>query len=160
MKKLSNLLAALVFGSLVIFMSCSPKGGDPVKTPAQIQAELLTAGQWSTSTSNVTYNNAPSDADWTNFKLTLTGSATGGGYNTNGTTPTDFEDVWPGSGTWSFANDGGTKITRSGGSAGDIELTVVSVSETSLTISFTVSDPSSARVSGIYDEPWSFTFSK
>jgi hypothetical protein len=159
MKKLSNLLAALVFGSLVIFMSCNKKGSDPVKTAAEIQAALLTAGQWSTATSNVTYDGGPSDANWTNFKLTFTGTANGGTYSTGGTTPTDFEDVWPASGNWTFKNDAGTKINRTGGSAGDIELTVSSVTETSLTITFLVSDPT-ARVSGIYDETWSFTFSK
>lgn len=160
MKKLSNLLAALVFGSLVIFMSCGGGGDTPAPTAAELQAALLTGGTWSAATTDVTYDGGPSDADWTGFTLTLTGDAANGGtYSTGSTTPAEFEDVWPASGGWSFANDAGTSILRTGGNAGDVTMTVSAITETSLTLTFTVADPS-ARVSGIYDEPWSFTFTK
>ncbi len=159
MKKLSNLLAALVFGSLVIFMSCGGDGDDPAPTAEELQAALLTTGAWPV-TGSPTYAGTP-EGDWSGFTITLTGNADGdgsGGYSTSGT-PEGYEDVMPSSGSWSFkAGTDGRTIVRTGGSAGDVEM-AVTVSGTTLSLTFTVDDPA-GRTSGLYDEPWVFSFGR
>jgi hypothetical protein len=160
MKKLSNLLAALVFGSLVIFMSCGKKGTEPELTAKQVQAALLAGGPWSTASSaNVSYGTGPSEGDWTNFKLTITANSAGNdlaGYSASGV-PSGYEEIWPSSGSWSFveSNAQGTTIDRDD----DIVITASNASATTLTLSFTVLEPD-ARVSGLYGAKWTFTFSK
>lgn len=160
MKKLSNLLAALVFGSLVIFMSCGGGADDPVPTAEELQAALLTTGSWPVNASSVTYGGTP-EGDWTGFTITLTGNADGdgtGGYTTSNT-PEGYEDVMPANGNWSF-KDGtsGKTIIRTGGGAGDVEMSIT-VNDASLSLTFTVDDPA-GRTSGLYGEPWIFSFSK
>ncbi len=157
MKKLSNLLAALVFVSLVIFISCSSDSGgtDPVD-PLVTQAELL-AGTWTTTANQVNYQGSPpTDSDWSAFTLTISGDENGGSYSTEGV-PTNFEDVWA-DGTWTFANTSGTKITRDAvGNAGAIEITVV-VSANSLQLDFN-NTGTLGRTAGI-EGVWRFTMSK
>ena len=157
MKRLSNLLAALVFASLVIFMSCGGGGSDPAPTPSELAAADL-VGSWTVNASSITYDNGNPDGTWTNFALSFTGSASGGSFTTTGTpTEGDFSAVWPASGTWSFITAGGTADGAIQGiDRGDVEMDV-NVSETSLTLSFTVPDQG-ARTSGIAGE-WTFTFS-
>ncbi|MFK7953003.1 MAG: hypothetical protein AB8B73_09170 [Ekhidna sp.] len=159
MKKLSNLLAALVFGSLVIFMSCG--GGDEPTPPTaeELQAALLQAGTWTSSSSSApTYGGTP-EGDWSGFSITLSGNDDGAGtgsYSTSGT-PEGYEDVMPSSGNWSFVDgSNGTQINRTGGNAGDVVMSAT-VNETSLSLTFTVTDPA-GRVSGLYGQPWVFTF--
>lgn len=151
MKRLSNLLAALVFASLVIFMSCGGDSSDPAPTAEELAAADL-IGTWSVNASSITYDNGTPDGTWSNFQLTVSGSATGGTFQTSGTpTEGDFSSVWPASGSWDFtANADG--IDR-----GDLIMDL-SVSETSLTLSFTVAEQA-ARTNGIAGA-WTFTFSK
>ncbi len=156
MKKLSNLLAALVFVSLVIFISCTSDSGtpDPVD-PLETQAELLT-GTWTTTANQVLYQGSPStDGDWSNFTLTISNATTAGGSYATGGVPAGFEDVW-GSGTWTFANDQGTVVTRSG-TAGNVDITVV-VSANSLQLDFN-NTGTLGRTNGI-EGTWRFTMSK
>jgi hypothetical protein len=152
MKKLSNLLAALVFVSLVIFMSCgSDSGTDPVD-PADAQAALL-QDSWTVNASQVVYENGNPDVDWTGFTLSITGaSASGGSYSVSGV-PTGFESVWPSCGTWTFNNNNIDELLR----CDNIVMDVSSVSETSLTLTFNVPD-TGGRTAGIAGS-WSFTFS-
>ena len=86
MKKLSNLLAALVFVSLVIFIGCSSDSGTTpeVEDPQEVQAALL-QDTWSVDAANIVYNTGVPTDDWSAFELSITGaSASGGSYSTSG----------------------------------------------------------------------------
>lgn len=157
MKRLSNLLAALVFASLVIFMSCGGGGSDPAPTPEEIAADNLVDKTWTVNSSSITYDNGVPDGDWTNFSLSFSGSSTGGTYSTTGV-PDGFSEIWPSSGSWTFnTNSSGsvTGIQRDGASGVAIS---TSISGTSLSATFTIPDPN-GRTAGLYDAPWSFSFS-
>ena len=153
MKRLSNLLAALVFASLVIFMSCGGGGSDPAPTPEELAADNLVGKTWSVNSSSITYDNGVPDGDWRNFTLSFSGSSTGGSYTTSGV-PDGFSDVWPASGSWSFITNSSGSVT--GIDRGDVQMTT-SLSGTSLSATFTVPDPN-AKTAGLYDAPWTFSF--
>ncbi|MEP1094818.1 MAG: hypothetical protein ABJG78_06885 [Cyclobacteriaceae bacterium] len=153
MKKLSNLLAALVFVSLVIFIGCSSdSGGGGDVDPRQTQADLLN-GTWTAAANQVFYGGSPSkDGDWSAFTLTITNpTVNGGGYQAGGV-PAGFEEVWATQGNWTFANDAGTVINR-----GDVDISVV-VSASSLELSFN-NTGTLGRTSGI-EGTWKFVFTK
>ena len=153
MKRLSNLLAVLVFASLVIFMSCGGGSSAPAPTAAELAADKLD-GTWSVVADNVTYDGGP-EGDWTGFTLGITASSTGGKF-TPSSIPNGYEDVWPSS-NWTFNNDNATKIIRS---SDDVTITYnVNNAGTKLTMDFTVPDPN-ARTSGLYDAEWHFEFTK
>ncbi|MEP1032863.1 hypothetical protein [Ekhidna sp.] len=150
MKRLSNLLAALVFASLVIFMSCGGGGDDPAPDPLIAKAENLTVA-WSPTAVNDP-DGVNQLSTWSNFTLTFSGNESGGTYSTGSTTPTGFEDVWPASGSWVFADTDGEVITRDG----SLTINVTALSATQLTLEFDFQ--SSARTSSI-DGEWTFSFS-
>ncbi|MEO9872692.1 hypothetical protein [Ekhidna sp.] len=152
MKRLSNLLAALVFASLVIFMSCGGGGDDPAPDPlADDLANLTVSGGWSNPTT-VTTDNGTADGVWTTFGISFTGTVDGGTYTVSNV-PDGFSDVWA-DGTWTFGNDNGSVITRvQGGVTTDI---TASIADGSLTLTFDVTE-SGARTSGISGE-WTFVF--
>lgn len=164
MKRLSNFLAALVFASLVIFMSCGgDNGGSPSLTTAQQAALDIAEGAWSVDAANVTYNSAPSDFDWTGFQVNFelgSEGATSGSYssNVNSVTPTDSDGqdataLWAQSGgSWSVSEDGKT-LTKDG-----VAVTINVLDANALTVTFTVAAP--ARTSGVFDEAWVFPFTK
>ena len=152
MKRLSNLLAALVFASLVIFMSCGGGGDDPTPDPLADELEDLTAGAWSQS--SVTNDiSGGVDGTWTNLSVTFTGTTAGGNYTVSGV-PDGFSDVWA-NGTWTF-NDSGTVINRTQG--GVSTPMTASISDTQLTLTFDVIE-SGARTNGITGE-WTFVFNQ
>jgi len=154
MKKLSNLLAALVFVSLVIFIGCSSdSGGGGDVDPRQTQADLLN-GTWTATANQVLYEGSPStDGDWSGFTLTITNpTVNGGGYQAAGV-PAGFEDVWPSQGNWTFSNDAGTAISRDG----EVTVSLV-VSASTLELTFDIAD-TSGRTAGIVGD-WKFTMGK
>lgn len=154
MKKLSNLLAALVFVSLVIFIGCSSdSGGTDEVDPLQTQADLLN-GSWSATANQVLYAGSPStDGDWSGFSLTISGATTTGGNYSVAGVPPNFEDVWdPNGGSWTWGNDAGTVINR-----GAVSISVV-VSETALELSFD-NTGTLGRTAGI-EGAWKFVFTK
>ena len=130
MKRLSNLLAALVFASLVIFMSCGGSGDDPAPDPL-IEVAANFSGTWAPTSVNDPDGVNQLDS-WSNFRLTVTGTEDGGTYSTGTTTPDGFSAVWPATGNWTFANATGTAITRDG-------LAVTSaITASQITLSFTI----------------------
>ncbi|WP_370086627.1 hypothetical protein [Ekhidna sp.] len=164
MKRLSNLLAALVFASLVIFMSCGGGGSDPGPSVGETQASLF-EGTWNVS-GNPTYDNQ-TEGTWTGFTLTISGIAEGsngvwGGNFTASGIPSGYGEVWGGasdatsvSGTWAF--ESATSVNTVIRSNDGVEVTITP-STTSLSTQFTVA--STARTSGIFDELWVFQFTK
>ncbi|MEQ8629168.1 hypothetical protein [Ekhidna sp.] len=151
MKQLSNLLAALVFASLVIFMSCGGGGGDDGPSDLEIAVDNLTISGGFSNPTTVQTDGGTADGDWSTFGITFTGSVDGGSYTVSNV-PAGFEDVWA-NGTWTI-NDAATVITRTQGGV-DTDI-VASIGEGSLTLEFDVADPT-ARTSGIAGE-WTFVF--
>ncbi|MEO9485335.1 MAG: hypothetical protein ABJG47_17890 [Ekhidna sp.] len=164
MKRLSNLLAALVFASLVIFMSCGGGGDDPGPSVGETQAGIF-EGTWAVSGDPI-FGDGP-EADWTGFTLTISGAAEGansvwgGNYSASGI-PTGYGEVWGGtstetsvSGSWAFQSATNVSTVIRGGD--NVEI-VITPSTSALSMQFTVASP--ARTSGIFDEQWTFQFTK
>lgn len=164
MKRLSNLLAALVFASLVIFMSCGGGGDDPGPSAGETQAGLF-QGSWAVSGDPI-FGDGP-EGTWTGFSLSITNAAEGangvwgGSFSATGI-PAGYGQVWGGSetdtsvsGTWAFAS--ATNVNSVVRSNDNVSITITP-SATDLTLQFTVASP--ARTSGIFDEQWTFQFTK
>lgn len=153
MKKLSNLLAALVFVSLVIFISCSSDSTDPAD-PLADQAALLN-GAWNVSDVGYISGGLP-DVPWTGFTLTISNATSTGGSYATSNVPDGFSDVWPSSGTWTFDTDAsstGRVITRSDG----VSISISNLTDNSATLSFDIA--TAGRISGI-DGDWDFDFTQ
>lgn len=144
MKKLLNYLTILSFLSIVVLISCGGGGDDgptdPVKTPEQLQAEKIVGKTWKATGTNagVTLDGVAAPA-WAGFTLNFTGNENGGNFTT---TNSQSPLVWPATGTWRFQN-GVTTVLRSDG----VQMTL-NVTDTELTLSFTIVDPS-GRVEGV-----------
>ena len=153
MKRLSNLLAALVFASLVIFMSCGGGGSDPGPSELEIAINNLTVSGGFSNPADVKTDNGQPDGDWDSFGVTFTGNLAnqGGSYEVSGV-PNGFSDVWA-DGTWTI-NNAGTKITRVQG--GVTTVMDATIEEGSLTLEFDV-EASGGRTSGIAGT-WLFVF--
>lgn len=159
MKKISNFLAALVFVSLVIFISCTKDSGTPEVDPQQNQSELM-VGTWTVNANLVVYEEGNPDVSWDGMTLTIsnvaegTGGIWGGNYATSNV-PTDFGAVWPGNGTWAFADDTTIDdVVRNDG----VTIEVATASATSLRLEFDIPD-TGGRTSGIAGS-WDMTFTK
>jgi uncharacterized protein YndB with AHSA1/START domain len=138
--KLTLLAIILVSGAL--WSSCK-KDPPPAKTPEQEQTEKL-AKTWilASGATAVTINSVDVSEDWASFELTFTD----GGYTS---TNANAAEVWPGSGTWSFATDDVTTLLRNDGT----EITV-NVTENALLMQFTYSS-TGGRLDGT-DGNWVF----
>ena len=109
-------------------------------TEEENQLESLSASTWAMS--SVTLDAADATLNFSGLALTLKADKT---YTTNGS----YDPVWPSSGTFAFGSDLNT-LTRDDG----VSMTV-SVSESSLTVTFTYAD-SSGRIDAI---PGDYVFS-
>ena len=141
--KLSFAIALLAFG--VIFSACK-KDDPPAKTDEQIQLEKLT-GTWAVpspaAANTVTIQGNDVTADWSSFKITFSD----GNFTTVGNDAAP--EVWPSSGTWSFASGDVNTLQR--GDGVDIS---VNVSESSLTMTFNYTAPG-GRLNGVEGD-WQF----
>lgn len=151
MKRLSNLLAALVFASLVIFMSCGGGGGDDGPSDLEIAVDNLTISGGFSNPTTVRYNDGNPDASWDTFGIAFTGSVDGGTYTVSNV-PTDFGDVWA-DGTWTINSDANVITRVQDGVTTNI---IATIGEGSLTLEFDVDDPT-ARPNGIAGS-WIFIF--
>ena len=158
MKRLTNLITALVFTSLVIFMSCGGGEDPPAPTAEELAAEDLLGKTWTVNAAQITYDGNVPDGNWNDFTLTFTGSASGGSYTASNVDSSDpgFSDVWPSSGSWEFIVSG-DRVTGIRRTNDNIDMTGT-ISGTSLSLTFQVPDPGSARTTGLYDADWVFTF--
>lgn len=160
MRKLTSLVAALVFASLFVFTSCggtsdNPKPDNPTKTegPLTKAAKNLVNDGWTVNAADVKYKGGNPDVKWENFKLTFKGDSTGGTYTTSGI-PKGYEKVWGGgSGKWNF--DGASAIVRED----KVKVNLSSLTKDALSVSFTVPEAPASRTSGI-SGAWVFTFKK
>ena len=140
--KLFYVAAFLAFG--VVFSACKKNPPKP-KTDEELQLEKLT-GTWAVpspaAANTVTIQSSDVTPDWASFTITFTD----GNFTTSG--PADLK-VWPASGTWSFAQGDVSTIQRGDG----IDINI-SVSETTLTMSFNYTDPG-GRIDGVEGD-WVF----
>jgi hypothetical protein len=128
MKKiLKNSLLILAISSLVILSGCPKPAPEPSKYDQGIANLTNKAGGW-TGSVTVPVGSATTTDQWSSFKVTFT--------KTNMTTsgfPTGAGAVWP-SGTYTLNTDA-TQITRA---SDGVVMQVTSLTETSLTVRFTV----------------------
>ncbi|MEQ9306711.1 MAG: hypothetical protein RJQ14_22545 [Marinoscillum sp.] len=161
MKQITRLLTALVFCSLVIFISCKKKKGGGEEDPdnRDIVGAAL-AGPWVPT--SVLFDDA-NRTEWSEFSIgfSYNPDTDAGNYTVSGV-PTDdgASDVW-GEGTvnWAFDGDDETAdtgtIIREDGVEMSAELDNIE-SPTKLTLTFSVDDPD-ARTAGFYGT-WKFEF--
>ncbi len=152
MKRVTDLLTALVFISLVVFISCNKGGGgDDGPTPQEEQVAKL-VGTWVLATDGAKLGTTVRP-EWEGLTVVISGNVDGGTIAVTGI-PSDngASDVWPNSASWTF---GGSisELNRVDG----ISMNIQSVTDTQLIVTFTVS--TSDRVTG-FDGSWTFTFEK
>jgi len=152
MKRVTDLLTALVFISLVVFISCNKGGGgDDGPTPQEEQVAKL-VGTWVLATDGAKLGTTVRP-EWEGLTVVISGNVDGGTIAVTGI-PSDngASDVWPNSASWTF---GGSisELDRVDG----ISMNIQSVTDTQLIVTFNVS--TSDRVTG-FDGSWTFTFEK
>jgi hypothetical protein len=133
-------------GALML-ISCGDDSDDPVtedplteSTEEEKQLESLSASAWKMS--SITLDGADVTSNFDGLVLTINSDKT---YSTNGS----YDPVWPSSGSFTFGSDINT-LTRDDG----VSMTI-SVSETSLTVTFTYAD-SGGRIDAL---PGDYVFS-
>lgn len=149
MKHFSNILKYSLVLSLVVAMaSCGGSDDpDPVEdTTLQDVFNLLSAGQ--ASYSSVTKPSDATELNWDDLVVTFGGTVDAGTYSTTGSADAT---VWPSSGTWTFTDATGTKITRNDG-----VIVNVAVSATTLNTTFTIPEPGARTM--VVDGEWNFEF--
>ena len=115
----------------VMLISCGDDGDDPGSddpveaTEEENQLESLSTSAWTMT--SITLDGVDATSNFSGLILTIKSDKT---YSTNG----EYDPVWPSSGTFTFGSDLNT-LTRDDG----VSMTV-SVSETSLSITFTYAD--------------------
>lgn len=159
MKKITQLLSALVFCSLMIFISCN-KGNDDepeVVDPRDAQAEKL-EGTWNVTSAE--FEKAPRE-DWksASIKFTYNYDTDAGTYTVSGVPEEQDGDdeakvLGGSSGTWSFKSETETGVIVRGDG---VEMTIDNLSDSALGLTFTITD-ATARVAGFNGE-WEFDFS-
>lgn len=159
MKKITQLLTALVFCSLIVFVSCKKdSGGEDPDPQADFGAALV--GSWTLQSASHSSDGDRTEwsgmtLNWTFDTATKTGTYTPSGVPDNA----GADAVFGGNGSavsWSFAGEGISTIERGGGLS---NVTIVPDSEenpTQVTLTLSVSG-SGSRVAG-FDGDWTFVF--
>ncbi|MCX2742821.1 hypothetical protein OO013_03025 [Mangrovivirga sp. M17] len=147
MKKNLTTLLGLFLTLTLVFSGCKDKGEDN-KPEDEVRTELLSNGTWNVQA--VTRNSSENvTSSYTGMTVT---------FNENGTyvatTPDAFSEVWPKNGNWEYASNNNTPdintIIRNPDVSGGVEMNLSDVTESTLTVSFTISEPpSGARMMGI-----------
>ena len=157
MKRITQLLTALVFCSLIVFISCKKKKKSEKDDPRDAVGMALSKTWSPTSVTKDTENRT----EWDGFTIGFTyNSETDiGGYSVSGVPSNEgASDVWGSGLSWTFdgedeSADTGT-ILRSDGVT--VQATLDNPdAPTTLTLSFTITD-ASARAAG-FNGAWIFT---
>lgn len=154
MKQIAKLiLVGVVFGVLLVSQSCSKSSG-PGESVQDIQLGKLSK-TWNATSVKL---DGADQTTYTNFALTITGTAgnTSFGYTAAGR-PTTLSP-WPSSGTWAFGASPETQIVRDPGTQDELNMTY-SVTDTQLQITFTFNGTGypGGRTSNVKGQ-WVFTF--
>lgn len=158
MKRINFLLTVGLIVSLMVYAGCGGSSDPIPDTASQIQlAKLL--GTWNATANSVTRDGA-ADASYDNFTLTLGGSNNADNTNVNGTSTTnDMTGTYP-SGTWEFNGSNVSSIIRDGVNSGKVTMTINSLTDTNLVLTFTLNvDGSGNRTAGLTGA-WVFTLTK
>lgn len=161
MKLATRILSLLVMVGLATFyVGCGGGGGDD-ETQEEKQLKKLKSS-WALESAS---DGTPRTSEFPNLVLTLEGNYVKNGtyaYSFTGTRPNP--SPWPVSGTWKFGTDVPTQILRDPGSANEFLMTY-SVTDTKLTLKFTIPDGHAGFVGGTSREKkvsgeWTFVFNK
>lgn len=158
MKQFTRILAALVFASLVIFISCKKKkGGDP--DPLEERAKLFASATWVPGTINL--KNEGEREEWADFKLTFTNNYNAeqgaGQYILEGVPSADGADAVLGANgthTWRFEESNKKVILVDIGNGEEARLFEIAVSTEQIFFQVLV-DGSGSRVAG-FEGTWIF----
>lgn len=164
MKQFTQLLTALVFCSLIIFVSCKKKKKDEGKDDSRDLVGQALQGTWTPTSAKFDGENRTSG--WADFTITFSynNDTDQGNYTVSGV-PTDdgASDVWgTANGTVNWAFDGtddepDTEVIIREGDGIPMAVTLDNPNDpSSLILIFTVDDPD-ARTAGFYGE-WEFVF--
>jgi hypothetical protein len=154
MKLSLKFLALILIPGMLVFMSGCKKKTGPGESTEDIQLGKLSKTWKITS---VSLDGVDRTADYTNFSLTISGTAGGSsfGYSTSNR-PT--LSPWPSSGTWAFGTPPETQIVRDKGNTADELPITYSVSDTQLQVTFNYNGAGyPARVSNVKGQ-WIFIF--
>lgn len=160
MKRITQLLTALVFCSLIVFVSCKKKKSSEKDDPRDAVGNAF-IGTWSPTT--VT-KDTETRTEWDDFTIAFTYNTEThvGGYSVSGV-PSDegASDVWGSDLTWTF--DGEDESADTGVIVRSDETIINATLDdpenpTTLTLSFTITD-ASARTAG-FNGAWVFNLSK
>jgi len=111
----------------MFIMSCGDDGGE--MTEEERKTAYLTGNDtWTVKSVVVPSGTATTDDDWNGFEVEFTGSQ----LTTSGH-PTGANVVWP-SGSWVFNDDVSKIILTPSGGGNAIELTIITLNETSLSV--------------------------
>jgi len=152
-----KILRAISFLAIVAVLStyvgCKPKGSDP-EPVANVQFTKL-AKTWKIST--VSFDGTDRTADYTGFQLILGG--------TKGTPPFSYNtsgrpalSPWKASGIWEFGSAVETQIIRDKGVTADELGMTYTVTESTLTLTFTFNRDGYTLRTDQVQGPWIFTF--
>lgn len=149
MKSIKYLLSLSLLVYVFTIVSCgekTPKG--PTAEEAKV-TELSKSWSVGTGANSVTFDGVDRTDDYTDFSLTITSqksyTATGG-----------FSPIWPASGTWDFGGTADTPDLNTILRSDNVQISIASISENALQLSFTYTTPGS-RVKST-DGDWIFTF--
>lgn len=158
MKVLARILSLFILLAVAtLYTSC---GGDdgPTKTQEEIQLDKLKANVWNIA--SVELGTTDRTSDFTNLKMTFTGTFVAGGtygFSFSGTRPNP--SPWPASGTWKFGPTVTTMMVRIDDDP-DLGMEYV-LTDTQLTIRFDYDGSGFAggRVEEVEGQ-WEFIFTK
>lgn len=165
MKLATRILSLLVMASLATFyMSCDNGGGDDQTEEQKQLAKLV--GSWSLASAK---EDGVERTDFDGLVLTLSGTYVSDGgiyqYSFSGTRPNP--SPWPGSGSWKFGSNVISELIRDpqqqGGTAENEIVMGYNITDTQLTIEFTVPDGhtgwAGSRAKTVTGD-WVFVFTK
>ncbi len=148
--KILSLISLVIV--LLTYSSCKKSGSDP-EPLTDVQLAKL-AKPWKVDA--VTLDGVDKKADYTSFTLTLTGTKgnTSFGYSTGGRPSLS---PWKSSGSWEFGSTVETQMIRDKGTADELAMTY-SVTETTLSLTFTFNGDGYPARTGVVKGQWVFTF--
>ena len=146
------LLSVALLGSIVIFLGCGGKGGNP--EPLTDKQLGLLSKTWKVK--SVLLGSTDSSSHWTNFKLTIGGTKGQPNSFTYSCTGRPPRSVWPASGTWTFGTDPSTQIIRDAQAQDALNITYsVDAASSNLQLQFSFSGTGYTRVSNVSGD-WTF----
>jgi hypothetical protein len=146
--------------ALIVLLTYSGCGPDPV-TPSAEEVQLgKLQGTWKVKDGgNVTRDNVSKSVEYTNFTLTLSGTAGNPTFDYS-TTGREIPSPWPASGKWKFGGSPETVVIRDPDSPNDTIEMMYTVTDSTLEITFTFSNATGYSRTKQVVGTWVFTLKK